>query len=273
MPTIVDKESNARLQRAEFAAIIEMASALSEAEWSKATCLPGWTVKDQLSHMIGTERMLAGDQPPVVELPTLDHVRNDIGRSNEIWVEANRSLPGAEVLAAFREITQRRLAAIDAMTQEDYHKPSWTPAGPNETYGRFMRIRHFDCFMHEQDIRAALGLALREDADHVQSCLDEVATAIGFIVGRRAGFPAGSSAQIELTGAAQAVYLVSVGERAALVPSLEGPATVSLRMPSMTWLRLTGGREAAEAHIGADVVIEGDEELGRKLANNLAFTI
>ena len=31
-----------------------------------------------------------------------------------------------------------------------------TPAGP-DTYGRFMRVRIFDCWMHEQDIRRAVG--------------------------------------------------------------------------------------------------------------------
>ena len=45
------------------------------------------------------------------------------------------------------------------MTQADFDAPSWTPAGRDETYGRFMRIRHYDCFMHEHDIRYALGLA------------------------------------------------------------------------------------------------------------------
>ena len=39
------------------------------------------------------------------------------------------------------------------MTQADFDAPSWTPAGRDETYGRFMRIRHYDCFMHEHDIR------------------------------------------------------------------------------------------------------------------------
>ena len=33
---------------------------------------------------------------------------------------------------------------------------SFTPAG-KDTYGRFMQIRVFDCWLHEQDIRDALG--------------------------------------------------------------------------------------------------------------------
>jgi hypothetical protein len=44
-------------------------------------------------------------------------------------------------------------------------------------------------------------------------------------------------------------------------------------MPAMLFLRLTGGRESADGHIGADLSLEGDRELATQLAGNLAFTI
>ena len=98
------------------------------------------------------------------------------------------------------EVTSGRLAALDAMSQAEFDAPSWTPVGSDETYGRFMRIRHFDCFMHEHDIRFALGLPARTDGADQASCLDEVATGLGYIVGRRAAMPDGSRVVIELTG-------------------------------------------------------------------------
>jgi len=177
------------------------------------------------------------------------------------------------VLDRFRQVTSRRLAALEAMTQADFDAPSWTPAGPNETYGRFMRIRHFDCYLHEHDMREALGLADRETPSHLTSALDEVATGLGFIVGKRASFPLGSSVRIELFGPLDRVFLVSVGERAALVDHLSSDPTVTLRMPAMRFLSLTGGRHDAGAHIDSHVIVSGDRELGVRLASNLAFTI
>jgi uncharacterized protein (TIGR03083 family) len=269
VPTIVDKDRSVRLLREEFEAVTQLCRDFSAADWATPTCLPGWTVKDQLSHMAGTEHMLAGDPAPTVVPPEAAHLKNDIGKSNEIWVEANRALPGHDVLSAFADVAQRRLQALDAMSQADFDEPSWTPAGPNETFGRFMRIRHFDCFTHEHDIRAALNRPGRDAPDHLQSCLDEVATAIGYIVGRKARLPQGTTVTIELTGPLEATYHVVVTERAAVVPALEGAPTTTIAMPVLLWLRLTAGRTSDLT----GVEIDGDQDLGGQLANNLAFTI
>jgi uncharacterized protein (TIGR03083 family) len=177
------------------------------------------------------------------------------------------------MLERFRDVTSRRLSALADMTQADFDAPSWTPAGPNETYGRFMRIRHFDCYMHEHDMREALGRPDRDTPSHLSSALDEVATGLGFIVGKRSGLPPGASARIELSGSVDRVFLVSVGERAALVDDLSGDPTVTLAMPAMLFLRLTGGRRDAGPHINKDLSLDGDRELAVTLASNLAFTI
>ncbi len=273
MPTVIDHDQMLVLLRQEFDALDELAGGLSEAQWDLPTCLPGWTVRDNLSHIVGTESMLAGDAAPSAPGGDYDHVKNAIGSANEAWVESMRALTGSEMLDRFRDVTSRRLAALGEMTQADFDAPSWTPAGPNETYGRFMRIRHFDCYLHEHDMRAALGLDDRDTPSHLTSALDEVATGLGFIVGKRAGLPQGSSARIELSGPLDRVFLVAVGERAAMVDHLSDDPTVTLRMPAMLFLRLTGGRQDAAAHIDQDLSVAGDRELAIRLASNLAFTI
>jgi hypothetical protein len=115
-----------------------------------------------------------------------------------------------------------------------------------------MRIRHYDCFMHEHGIRFALGLPGRSDPDHLGSCLDEVATGLGYIVGRRASLPDGPRAEIRLTGE---------------------PATVRIGLPTATFLRLTGGRLDGPSGPVDQVGLSGDTVLGRRLVDNLAFTI
>jgi uncharacterized protein (TIGR03083 family) len=273
MPTIVDRDRTVRLLDEEFDAVAAVGGGLTPAQWATPTCLPGWTVQDVLAHLVGTESMLAGDPGPEADVSGLEHLRNDIGRANEVWVASMRPLPGDEVLARFRAVTARRTASLGAMTQADFDRPSWTPAGPDETYGRFMRIRHYDCFLHEHDMRAALDLADREDPDHVDAALAEPEAALGYIVGRRAGMPSGTTVAIAVHGPVERTWRLAVEERARVVDDLPGPATVSLDLPAMLFLRLTGGRVDALPHLGDDLVVGGDETLGRQLATHLAFTI
>ncbi|HEX2574700.1 MAG TPA: maleylpyruvate isomerase family mycothiol-dependent enzyme, partial [Aquihabitans sp.] len=153
MPTTVDRDATIAVLRRTWAAIDDLYDGLTEADHDRPTCLPGWTVKDQLSHVTSTEETLLGLPTPQVDVSGVPHLRNDIARMNEAWVEDKRSWSGAEVLARFRAVTAERLAVLDAMDQAAFDAPSWTPAGPDETYGRFMRIRHFDSYHHELDAR------------------------------------------------------------------------------------------------------------------------
>jgi len=226
-----------------------------------------------LSHIIGAEAMLLGEQAPVADISGLHHMKNPIAEANELWVQSMRDHSGEQMRARFGDVTSRRLAALDLMTQADFDAPSWTPAGRDETYGRFMRIRHYDCYMHEHDIRDALGESPRIDAADLRSATDEVATGLGYIVGRRAGMPDGSRVRFDLTGPVSRTYLVSVDGRASLVESFDGEPTVRLELPLTQFLRLTGGRHDRTPGRYGDVVISGDQQLGEQLVANLAFTI
>ena len=273
MPTIVNRDDTVALLRSTWTAIDELYTGLDAVDYATPTCLPGWTVQDQLSHLTGTEQMLLGEPAPSADVSHLTHLRNDIARMNEVWVEDKRRLSGPEVLEQFRAATAARLVALDAMTQADFDAPSWTPAGPDETYGRFMRIRAYDAFQHEHDARLALGQDTRPDPDAIRSALDETEPALGFIVGRRAGLPAGTTVRFDLGGAVAATYCVEVADRARVVDALEGEPSVAVALDALLFLRLTGGRIAGEPLIGSAVHVTGDHALGQQLVANLAFTI
>ena len=52
--------------QSEWASIDALGHELTDDDWAHHTDCPGWTVKDQLSHVVGTESMLLGrDGPPV----------------------------------------------------------------------------------------------------------------------------------------------------------------------------------------------------------------
>ena len=248
---------------------------LSEDEWQLPSPLPGWSVQDNVAHIVGTEAMLAGEPGPDVEIDreANAHVRNDIGAFNEQWVASLRALPPGEVLARFRELTRMRLDALDQMSDDEWNAESFTPAG-KDTYGRFMQIRVFDCWLHEQDIRDAVGRPGHESGVAVDVVLDEMATALGFIVGKKAGAVAGQSVTFALTDGGSVVreLHVEVGERAAVVPALSAPATVVLTMPVGVMTRRCAGRVGPDDLLD-QVVIDGDLALAAKILENQSYTI
>lgn len=252
-------------------------TALSELpgdDWFRPTALPGWTVHDVVAHLIGTESMLTGIAPPKIgiDVHALGHVHNEIGAFNEEWVEGLRGRSGAEMLERFRDITGRRREALSAMSEEDFDAPAQTPIG-SQTYGRFMRIRLFDCWMHEHDIRDAAGTSGDEGGTRGELAFEEIHGAMGYVVGKRGRTPEGSRIGIELTGPLAHTIRVAVTDgRATLVPELAEPPTTTLTLDSRLFTRLCGGRTQARDHLD-EISFGGDTAVARRIADNLAFTI
>lgn len=257
---------------AEWTVLAELLGSLAEDDWQRSA-LPGWTVHDVVAHVIGGERMLSGaPRPePATEGADAPHVRNDIGRFNEAWVAALQPLSPAEMLAALRKVTAERVGALQSMAGADFDAPSWTPAGQG-TYRRFMEIRVFDTWMHEQDIRAAVGRPGNESGPIAEQALAEVVGALGYIVGKRVGAPDGSGVCIFLTGPIERELCVAVEGRARVVASLAAAPTASISLSSSLFLRLAGGREDPDDAL-ARVQLGGDPALARSLATRLAYTI
>ncbi|MFB4297564.1 maleylpyruvate isomerase family mycothiol-dependent enzyme [Actinomadura sp. NTSP31] len=270
MSTDPDRKQVTDVLVGEWEELDRLLTGLPGGQWETPTCLPGWRVTDVVSHLIGTEAMLAGEATPDcgVDVAALPHVRNDIAAFNEQWVAALREEGPAAMLARFRDVTARRAGMLARMTDADFAAPSWTPAG-QATYGRFMQIRIYDCYMHEQDVRAAVGEPGNEDGPAAEAALDEAARTMGYVVGKRAAAPDGSTVVIDLTGPVRRTLTVEVDGRARLVPASTGPATTTLRLPSTLFLRLCGGRPAPSDSVD----VGGDRELGRRVVDNLAFTI
>lgn len=250
---------------------------LTEADWQGASPLPGWDVKALVAHMIGTESFLAGVPAPQpdIDVSALEHVRNDIGVMNECWVRYLSGESGADVLARFNDVTADRRKALTGMSDEEWDAVTLTPVGP-ESYGRFMRVRVFDCWMHEQDIRAALRRPSSDDqlrGPAAEFSLDEIAATMGYVVGKRAKAPAGSRVLFELTGPVSRSIRVSVDGRAQLVDDFGGQEpTVTIRLDGLQFTRLAGGRPMCPTR-AQDVELDGDKEVGAQVIEHLNFVI
>lgn len=250
---------------------------LTEAQWRAASPLPGWDVKALVSHMIGTESFLAGIAAPQpdIDVKALEHVRNDIGAMNECWVRHLGAHADADVLESFRAITDDRRAALTALSDEEWDAVTATPTGP-DSYGRFMRIRVFDCWMHEQDIRVALERPPSDDelaGPAASLAVDEIAATMGYVVGRLAKAPEGARVQFDLTGPLARTIRVSVDGRAAVVEDFAGQEpTATIRLDGLQFTRLAGGRPMCPAR-RQDVELGGDNEVAGQIVEHLNFVI
>lgn len=261
---------------AEWDAIETLLSGLTDKDWQAPTPLPGWTVHDITAHVIGTESMLQGVGTPEadIDVSTLKHVRNGVGVMNERWVRKLRSVKAADLLDELRDIIARRRTALSNLSNDGWNEITATPAGP-DTYGRFMRVRVFDCWMHEHDIRDALGLPATE-ADLAgpssRLALDEVAASMGFVVGKLGGAPDGSRVRIELTGPLHRTINVAVDGRGRVVEMFDDEPTTTIALDGLLFTRLAGGRTPLAQHAGA-VAYGGDESVGRRVVEHLNYVI
>ncbi len=250
---------------------------LTEADWQAASPLPGWDVKALVAHIIGTESFLAGVAAPQpdIDVSALEHVRNDIGVMNECWVRHLSAEAGADVLARFRDITNDRRKALTSMSDEEWDAVTPTPVGP-ESYGRFMRVRVFDCWMHEQDIREALSRPSSDDAlrgSATKLSLDEIASTMGYVVGKRGKAPDGSRILFELTGPVARQIRVSMDGRAQLVDDFGGrEPTATIRLDGLQFTRLSGGRPMSPAR-SRDIELAGERDVATRVVENLNFVI
>jgi len=258
--------------------IVDLCSDLTDDQWNLATDCPGWSVKDHVSHMIGTERMLLGEQPAEGTEPAgaAPYVRNDIGRANEQWIATYSDCTGKEVLDEFRSVTSRRMMAMTGMSKDDWDREGFTPEGPGP-YRIFMEIRVFDCWYHDQDIREALGRPGYLEGPVADLSLGRIPPkGLGYVVGKKAGAPPGTTVVFEVHGLPQIVATISVPPegRAVLLDAAPDDPTVRIATDRRTFARLAGGRWTGDqAREQGAVRVDGDTELGNRIVDNMAFTI
>ncbi|MFD4355419.1 maleylpyruvate isomerase N-terminal domain-containing protein [Nocardia sp. NPDC058518] len=263
----------------QWEAIALLVADLDEKAWRRTSPLPGWTLFDVVAHVIGTESWLLGETPPPhdplrpkTDVRTLPHVRNEVAVLNEIWVDRLRPLSGKRLLALFDETTERRRAALAAMDDEAWQATTVSPVG-QVPYGRFMRVRLFDCWMHELDLADGIGRSVPEGGARAEAAFAELTIGLGRAVVKGAKAPDGSLVTLDLTGpVTRQVHLSVAGGRGTVLDEAAGEPTTVLRLDSGLFARLRGGRTTADRHPG-EVVVEGDTALGERLVRNLAFTI
>ena len=249
-----------------FDSVDALLDTLDDDQWSVQSYCPDWDVRGVAMHLAGVESMLSGEEPG----SWTDSVPFDkVGA----WEAANSDKDNAALLAAYRDTIATRRAELATYTAEQMDLPSMTPVGP-QTYGRFMAIRVFDFWVHEQDIRGPLGLPGFEDGPAADMALNEIDLSMGYIVGKRIGLPEGMSITFDLTGPVERSMHVKVDGRATPVDALDGSADVIVTANSTAFALLACGRiDPQDAIDDGRISWSGDDEWGEKAARNLRFTM
>jgi uncharacterized protein (TIGR03083 family) len=243
----------------------------SERELDALTSCPGWSVRDVVNHLTGTELFLGGAPVPEATEPKPPYVKNSLGQSNEAFVANRRHLGVAEVLSDFHDATAATLSRLRRLSPEAWESPSWSPTGPRPLH-QFQETRVLDSWIHLQDIHDAL---LEPADDHglgEEIVINQFEGALPYVWGKRAGAPNGALLRINLLGRLGRTVQVQVrdGRGVAIPSSDEVPAVELTTAVALFWRRMAG-RINAEAFLKASATdVRGDRSLATRLADGLS---
>ena len=255
-------------------AISELVQPLTEGEWNRPTDCPGWSVRDIVSHIIGVESEVMGDPRPIHTLPRdLFHVRDERSRRMEIQVDVRRHHTGPEMTAELEYTIIRRSRQLREEKRPPHTKVRGVVFEGEVTLEDQLRTRAFDVWVHEQDLRRALGVPGNLDSPGALVARDVLLAALPKVVAGRAGAPPNSAVVFDVSGPVEFLRTVRVDDQGRGTvdgsPSL-GPV-VSFAMDWETYMRLACGR-VKPAAVAEQVKIEGDTALAQAILDNFAVT-
>lgn len=266
MPDLVD------LLETEWRTLTELGESLADHEWHLATDLPGWNVKDLFSHITGTESVLVGVPLPDHIPPPANYVQNPLGQFNEVNVDARRPHSGREILAELADVMPRRLAQLRSFSEQQWEEVTDTFIG-RRTQRNFVRVRLFDWWGHEQDIRRATRRLGHLEGPIPANFRDVLISTLGFVVAKKAGAAEATRVRFVITPPNPAEATIEVvGGRGGPVDRVDSPdATITADFEAFTLAG--GGRQDPQQLLEQGRIrVEGDTELGLRVVVSLNVT-
>jgi uncharacterized protein (TIGR03083 family) len=240
-----------------------------EEEWATPTDLAGWDVRACAAHTAHLESVLAGNPEETADVGQPPHVTGLMGLYTEIGVVNRRDASADEIINEIREVTTRRHTALlaDPPTDGDA-KPPVIFGGVPWSWRTLLRNRPLDVWMHEQDVRRAVGRPGNMGSATARHTAEYLAESLGYVLAKKVGAPTGTSVVLDMAGSEPFGFEVGANGRGQRVPAPAAP-TVTLHLDRESFVRLAGGRCAPEP---GGVTVDGDQELGRQLLASLATT-
>lgn len=241
---------------------------LPSGQWHTPTDLPGWNVHDVAAHTAHLEAVMAGAEHDNVDIGEPEHVTGMMGQFTEQGVVARKDRDPDDLIREIREsATKRHTWLLENLPADPTALADGFAAFVGWSWERLLRNRPFDVWMHEQDIRRAIGVAGNLDSAAAKHTADYLLESLAMVVGKRVAPPAGTTVLLAVEGSQP--YAVSVGDdgRAHPMSNLPSRPTVTLSMGREDFIVLAGGRRDATG-----VAVEGDEKLAELIIDALAVT-
>jgi len=242
----------------------------SERDFDALTSCPGWSVRDVVNHVTGTELFLRGAPIPDVTGAWPSYVVNSLGEMNEAFVASRRHLGREEVLRDFRAATASSVRHLRTLSPDQWRDEVWTPDGPRAR-SHAQETRVLDSWIHLHDIREAL---LEPEDDHgigEEIVVNRFESALPYVWARRVGAPEGSLLRVNLVGhAGRSIQIeVQAGRGTAMPVSAREPDVEVTTAVGLFWRRMAG-RINAEAFLRASATdIRGDRGWAQRLAQGM----
>ncbi|RLV57559.1 maleylpyruvate isomerase family mycothiol-dependent enzyme [Aeromicrobium phragmitis] len=230
----------------------------------RVTDLPGWSVRDVVAHLVHLEEVLADGS----ESARPDGPKGLSAEYTQAGVDALNDVPLPDLLARLRAAVDRRSAQLEVLPDDPQAVAPSTLAGTPWTWDTLLRNRAIDAWMHEQDLRRALGRSGNLDSPGAHVAVQSFRAALPFVVGKRAGAPADHPVGVVVTGAIPFTRTVAVGEDGRAGDTDADPKT-TLTMDTESFAILGGGRRKPGQ---VPVTVEGDTELAHRVLTGLAVT-
>lgn len=247
--------------------VLDLCRGLAPADWSRPTDLPGWTVHDVVAHLAHVESQLADGR-----LETGTHRREMAPDATRRGVESRREVEPAALVDELASAVDRRVAALSADPPTDPGaQPPGTPDGQRWDWETLLRNRVIDLWVHEQDIRRAVGAPGGMDSPGAAITVSALAAALPYVLGKKVAPAPGTVVGWAVDGAVPFELVLGVGDdgRAHRLDAVAPADTTWLRMDTETFALLAAGRRAPDA---LTIDVTGDHDLAARVAAEMAVT-
>lgn len=248
---------------------IALGRSLTPDELGVATDLDGWTVFDNIAHTAHLEHVLATGEEETIQVEKAPHIRSLTGLYTEQGVVARRGREVGALLDELEAAVATRSAALEADPPTDgTANPPRTPGGVPWSNETLLGNRPLDIWMHEQDIRRALGRPGGYDSPAAAHTIRRLAGGLPLVVGKRVAPPAGTSVRIDIEDAGVSIGAV-VGDDGRAKFAVPDAPTARIAMSAEAFVVLAGGRRSPD---NVKVTVTGDQALAEAILENLALT-
>jgi uncharacterized protein (TIGR03083 family) len=217
---------------------------------------------------------MLGDPRPIHTLPSdLRHITSESARYTEVPVDTRRHHTAPEMTSELEYTIIRRSRQLRNENREP-DKLVRGPVGREMTLEHLLWIRTFDVWVHEQDLRRALGKPGNLDSAAAVYARDYLLRAMPKAIAEDAGAPPGSAVVLDVHGPLEFMRTVRIDQegRGTIDGSVSlGPA-VTLTVDWETFVRLCCGRVKPYA-VADRLKIEGAEKLADSILANLSVTL